>query len=139
MIANYHTHTPRCHHAVGTEEEYIQSAIAGGLQILGFADHSPYWFPGDYYSTFRMRPEELPNYVGNLRTLREKYAGQLRLHIGVEAEYYPKYFGELKERLRDGGVEYMILGQHFPGDEIGETHNSVATAEERRWKDSAIS
>ena len=131
MIANYHTHTPRCRHAMGREEEYVQSAIAGGLKILGFADHSPYWFPGDYYSTFRMRPEELPDYVSGLRKLREQYCEQIRIHIGVEAEYYPKYFRELKENLRAAGVEYMILGQHFSGNEIGETHNSVPTAEEK--------
>lgn len=131
MIANYHTHTPRCNHAAGTEEAYVQSAISGGLKILGFADHSPYWFPGDYYSTFRMRPEELPEYVGILTELRKKYKGQLEMHIGVEAEYYPAYFSELLNRLRDGGVEYLILGQHFSGNEIGETHNSVATAEEK--------
>lgn len=130
MIANYHTHTPRCNHAVGTEEQYIQNAIAGGLKILGFADHSPYWFPGDYYSTFRMRPEELPGYVQTLSALRKKYEGQLKTHIGVEAEYYPAYFSELLKMLRDGGVEYMILGQHFPGNEIGQTHTSRPTAEE---------
>lgn len=132
MIANYHTHTPRCNHAKGGEEEYVQSAIAGGLEILGFADHSPYWFTGagDYYSTYRMRPEALPNYVETLRDLRQRYGKKLRMHIGVEAEYYPRYFAELKERLRDGGVEYMLLGQHFPGNELGETHTSVPTAEE---------
>lgn len=131
MIANYHTHTPRCHHAKGAEEEYVQQAIAGELKILGFADHSPYWFPGDYYSTYRMLPEELPVYVQTLENLQKKYAGHLELHIGVEAEYYPAYFSELLKRLRDGGVEYLLLGQHFPGNEIGETHNSVATAEEK--------
>ena len=132
MIANYHTHTPRCNHASGTEEEYILSAIDGGLEILGFADHSPYWFTdaGDYYSTFRMRPEELPDYVRTLSRLRRQYSDRLQLHIGVEAEYYPKYFRELKERLRDGGVEYMIMGQHFPGNEIGQTHTSRPTADE---------
>ena len=41
MIANYHTHTPRCHHAYASEEEFCQAAIDGGLKILGFSDHSP--------------------------------------------------------------------------------------------------
>ena len=45
MIANYHTHTTRCRHASGTEEAYVQAAIQGGLEILGFSDHTPYWFP----------------------------------------------------------------------------------------------
>lgn len=41
MIANYHTHTWRCNHAVGTEREYVERAIEGGLKILGFSDHTP--------------------------------------------------------------------------------------------------
>ena len=36
MIANYHTHTPRCNHAVGSEEEYVQQALKAGIKILGF-------------------------------------------------------------------------------------------------------
>lgn len=37
MIANYHTHTWRCRHADGTEREYVERAIEGGLKILGFS------------------------------------------------------------------------------------------------------
>ena len=33
MIANYHTHTWRCRHADGTEREYVERAIEGGLKI----------------------------------------------------------------------------------------------------------
>ena len=40
MIANYHTHTWRCHHADGTEREYVENAIAAGIKILGFSDHT---------------------------------------------------------------------------------------------------
>ena len=39
-LANYHTHTTRCQHARGTEEEYVLQAIDTGFEILGFADHS---------------------------------------------------------------------------------------------------
>ena len=55
MIANYHTHTWRCRHADGTEREYVERAIEGGLKILGFSDHSPYPFPDGYDSGMRMR------------------------------------------------------------------------------------
>ena len=30
MKTNYHTHTARCMHATGTDEEYVLSAIKGG-------------------------------------------------------------------------------------------------------------
>ena len=48
LNANYHTHTARCRHASGREEEYIQQAISSGLKVLGFSDHTPYPFQGDY-------------------------------------------------------------------------------------------
>ena len=38
--ANYHTHTARCGHAIGTDEEYVQAAIQAGLKTLGFSDHA---------------------------------------------------------------------------------------------------
>ncbi len=38
---NYHTHTSRCGHAGGSDEEYVQAAIKAGYQILGFSDHAP--------------------------------------------------------------------------------------------------
>lgn len=119
MIANYHTHTARCNHAVGTEREYIERAIEGGLQTLGFSDHAPYGFEGtDHVSGFRMLPPELPEYMSTLRALREEYRDRIDLRLGVEAEYYPKYFTALLERLRAQGVEYIILGQHLLDNEI---------------------
>lgn len=39
MRTNYHTHTERCNHAKGSDEEFVLSAIRGGYNLLGFADH----------------------------------------------------------------------------------------------------
>ena len=36
MLTNYHTHTTRCGHAEGTEEEYILTALRCGYKVLGF-------------------------------------------------------------------------------------------------------
>ena len=40
MIANYHTHTHRCNHAIGREEDYVREALKAGLKILGWADRA---------------------------------------------------------------------------------------------------
>lgn len=122
MIANYHTHTPRCNHAVGTEKEYAEAAFQAGLKILGFADHGPYYFPGTYYSRHRMRPEELRGYVETVLALRKEYAGRMEIPLGVEMEYYPNLFSQTLPMLRDGGIEYMLLGQHWLGDEMDEPY-----------------
>ena len=119
MIANYHTHTWRCNHASGTEEEYVRAAIDRGLEVLGFSDHTPYPFPWYHYSWFRMKTEDLGAYVATVMSLRQRYRDQIRIHIGVEAEYYPAYFPDLVDILKDHRVEYMILGQHYIDNELG--------------------
>lgn len=118
MIANFHTHTPRCLHASGTEEEYVRCALDAELQILGFSDHAPYPFPNGYYSTFRMFPDELPGYVSAVEAVRKRYAGQIQIPLGVEAEYYPKFFRDMVAMVKDHGIEYMLLGQHMLYDEM---------------------
>lgn len=129
MIANYHTHTWRCNHATGTEEEYVQSALGRGIRILGFSDHTPYPFPGDYCSSFRMRMELLDGYIDTVEALRRDHRDQIEIHLGLEAEYYPAYFQELLAILRDSPMEYLILGQHFVGNEIGEHYSGAPTAD----------
>ena len=123
MIANYHTHTSRCHHAVGQDEEYVLAAIDGGLKILGFSDHTPYLYPDGYCSHSRMLASQLPDYLDSIRTLGQAYAGQIEIHPGVEAEYYPALWNDTLSLLRDSGVEYMILGQHWNGNEVGHLLN----------------
>lgn len=116
MIANYHTHTTRCNHATGTDEEYVLQALAAGIQILGFSDHTPHWAPC-CHNYVRMTVEEFPGYMQSLQALKEAYRGRIQLHIGLEAEYYPKYFPETHMHLKEAGVEYLLLGQHWVGDD----------------------
>lgn len=132
MRANYHTHTPRCNHAVGAEREYVERAVEGGLEILGFSDHTPYIFEGESYrSRIRMAPEELADYVGTVNALKEEFAGRLEIHVGVEAEYYPRFFPRLVDFLREHPVEYMILGQHCLGNEINEWYSGRPSSDEK--------
>ncbi len=134
MIANYHTHTWRCNHATGTEREYVEGAIRNGIQILGFSDHTPYFFPGDYYSHFRMRPEQLEDYVQTVLGLKEEYKDQIQIHLGLETEYYPDLFPELIAFLRQQPVEYLLLGQHLLGNEVGEHYSGRGTDDESLLK-----
>lgn len=129
MIANFHTHTPRCCHAVGTEEEYVRCALEAGMQTLGFSDHTPYPFPDGYYSTFRMFTDELPDYVAAVEAVRKQYAGRITIPVGVEAEYYPKFFRDMVSMVKDQGIEYMLLGQHMLYDEMEGISTAPATAD----------
>ena len=117
MIANYHTHTCRCHHASGTEEEYILKAISEGLQTLGFADHAPYRYPYGYVSNYKMTMDEAADYFSTLTYLREKYKDKIEILIGFEAEYYSDLFFDGIEEWKKYPLDYLILGQHYTGKE----------------------
>ena len=129
MIANYHAHTWRCNHASGTEREYTENAIKRGLKLLGFSDHTPYPFPAGYYSDFRMEMEQFSDYCDTVLQLKKEYRDRLQIHLGLEAEYYPMYFSELLAMLKDSPVEFLLLGQHFLGSEIGQDYCGAPTAD----------
>ena len=130
MKVNLHTHTWRCNHAEGNEKQYVENALKAGLEVLGFADHTPYIFAGDYYSGFRMAMEQLPGYVDTVLMLREEYAGRIEIPLGLETEFYPRHVEELLSRLRDYPMDYLILGQHFVGNEYDAPYNGLASRDE---------
>ena len=119
ILANYHTHTSRCKHAVGTDRDYVESALAGGYQVLGFTDHVAWPFENGFVSPVRMLPNQMPEYAASVRALEEEYAGRIKLHLGAECEYFPDYFPWLREEAERLGLDYLILGVHFPPNEEG--------------------
>lgn len=81
--SNYHTHTTCCD-GKNTPEEMICAAIAAGCPALGFSGHAHTAFDESYC----MSPEKTSAYRRELEMLREKYAGQIRILIGVEQDFY---------------------------------------------------
>ncbi len=130
MDYNYHTHTERCGHAAkGSDEEYIKAAIAGGIKFMGFSDHAPFMFPNGTESGYRVPCSKAEDYFETLKALREKYKSEIDIKIGFEMEYYPAYFEEMLEYMRKIGAEYLILGQHYAGDEIPDGQHSAKGTE----------
>ena len=110
MKVNYHTHTYRCKHAGGTEEDYIKAAIENDFDIIGISDHAP--FP-DYDFGYRMDYCELDEYINTLGILRNTYKSDIRIYTGLEIEYFSKYDKYYEELLAKRGIDYMILGEHI--------------------------
>ena len=107
-------------HASGTEREYVEAAIEGGLKILGFSDHTPMPYDGNYVSTVKMRMDQLEDYVDTILRLRDEYRDDIDIRLGLEVEYYPAYFEKLLSFTSRFPLEYFILGQHCLGNEIGD-------------------
>ena len=122
MRTNYHTHTKRCHHASGEDREYVEAAIEAGYQILGFADHCPWVYPDGFVPTIRMLASEVDGYFASLESLRKEYKNDIQLLIGFEAEYIRSLMEAQDAFLKDYPVDYMILGQHYVGEESFHTY-----------------
>jgi len=113
MKTNYHTHTTRCHHAQGSDEDYVLSAIKGGYEELGFSDHTPWKYRSDFVSPIRMTTDELPDYVKSVHSLADKYKSQINIRLGLECEYFPDYIYWLRNMLKEYSIEYAIFGNHY--------------------------
>ena len=138
LTVNYHTHTTRCSHATGTDRQYVEAAIKAGFKVLGFSDHSPYFYSsdptGERYPFYMMKPNEAEEYFNSVRELREEYKNDIEIHVGVEMEYYPRDFEKTYELIKSLGCEYCILGQHFldNDDLAGRKPSSFATEDKAR-------
>ena len=71
MKYNYHTHTVRCHHAEGRDEDYVLKAIEAEYEEIGFSDHCAWPFE-NFTSPIRMRADEIEEYTESVKALREK-------------------------------------------------------------------
>ncbi|MCQ2087140.1 MAG: histidinol-phosphatase [Bacilli bacterium] len=125
---NYHTHTKRCGHASGEDEEYVLRAIDDGYKVLGFSDHV--MLPGMTQKGIRGDYSELEGYLASIRSLQEKYKDQITIHCGLECEYFEEFASFYKELLATKKVDYLILGQHFYFTENGEFASCTWYAED---------
>ncbi len=130
ITTNWHTHTKRCGHAVGEDEEYVQAAIKAGVKTLGFSDHAPYIkpCPGE-----RMDFEQYEDYKASILALKNKYKDEIDIHLGMEVEYYPSEWNEIK-RYREE-LEYVILGQHNLYLDEGSSYNFTTSEELNSYTD----
>lgn len=117
-MKNYHTHTTRCHHAVGDDREYVEAAIKAGIEELGFSDHAPMIFGNNHKSTFRMALSDTEDYVNSVRSLQKEYKDKISIKLGFELEYYPVLFQKELEYLKTFNYDYLILGQHYTDNEF---------------------
>lgn len=110
---NYHTHTYRCHHASGNDEEYVLKALENHYKEIGFSDHMPVkGIEEEQIFKVRMPYSKREEYVKSILHLKEKYKNKIKIYLAYECEY----FDELKDyyaELLNNEADYLIFGNHF--------------------------
>lgn len=113
-VPDYHMHTPRCKHAIGSIREYAQAAITLGLKEIGISDHSP--MPSGFDHSWRMEENELEGYLREIDQVREEFSGELQIRMGIEADFYPGTEQYISNMLRIHPLDYVIGSVHYIDD-----------------------
>lgn len=106
-----HVHTTLCRHASGTMEQYVEKAIAGGLEGIVFLEHlecginyfERTWLTNDDFVTYRREAERL----------KKKYAGRINVLCGIEVGYNPKEIDRILSFLGRYKWDRIGISYHF--------------------------
>lgn len=90
-------------------EEFVKFAIAKGITKYGFSAHAPLPF----HTSWNMNLEDLPYYKKEFHRLKEKYAGQIELFLGLEIDYIEDVFDARSDLYDMSDIEYKIGSVHY--------------------------
>lgn len=104
---NFHTHTLWCD-GKDTAEAVVLSAIEKGFDAIGFSSHMA--FPA--VQDWQLDPADADAYVREIRFLQRKYASQIKIFCGGEADYIRGVTTPEKSRYASMGLQYLIGSLH---------------------------
>ena len=96
------------------------------MREMGFADHLPFlggWEPlHDLTDDWAMRVDELDEYCSAVQELAREYAADLRILLGIEADFIPETLEDTAAVLQQYPFQYVIGSVHIVGDRFGFDH-----------------
>jgi histidinol-phosphatase (PHP family) len=115
MLTDYHTHTWRCGHARGTMREYVEQAIASGIDEIGLTDHLWLYFlePSQRDPTFAMSERDFAAHYEEMVATRDEFAGRIAVRVSVEADFIAGHEKELQAILAQYDFDYVLGSVHF--------------------------
>ena len=108
-FSNLHTHSIFSD-GKNTPEEIVLSAIEKDFVSIGFSDHSD--TPCD--QSYCMKIPQYPDYFRTVRELKEKYAEQIDVLLGLELDYYSE--------INRADFDYIIGSVHYMCEKDGYCH-----------------
>ncbi len=108
-LTNYHSHCLYCD-GRASMDEFIRFAVSEGFTSYGISSHAPLPFA----TAWTMERDCMDDYLAEFRRLKEKYADQIELVIGLEIDYLNEeshpgipYFQKLPLDYRIGSVHML--------------------------------
>ena len=111
-LSSLHTHTSFCD-GRGEVEDFCRRAWEKGLHSLGFSAHAPLPLRTGLVSDWHLPAGRLEEYLGAVREARERWAGRLRIYLGLEADYIAGLTGPGDWEYPPLGLDYLIGSVHY--------------------------
>ncbi|MFW6162080.1 MAG: histidinol-phosphatase HisJ family protein [Planctomycetota bacterium] len=111
LPADIHLHSKLCGHATGELREYVERAIALGLEAVGFAFHLPVAIPHD--GKVNVTRQELDRLAREVERLQDAYAPDIPVRFGGEADFLPGSEDEVAALAAAYPFDHLIGSVHF--------------------------
>ena len=114
-LTNYHSHCSFCDGRAPLEE-FVKEAISQGFYSYGVSSHAPLPFP----TRWTMEWEQMEAYLDEFNNLRQKYADEIELYVGLEIDYLNEESNPSVARFTELPLDYRIGSVHLLYDAAGE-------------------
>ena len=114
-LTNYHSHCSFCDGRAPLEE-FVKEAIRQGFYSYGVSSHAPIPFP----TQWTMEWGQMEAYLDEFKNLRQKYADEIELYVGLEIDYLNEESNPSVARFTELPLDYRIGSVHLLYDAAGE-------------------
>ena len=114
-LTNYHSHCSFCDGRAPLEE-FVKEAIRQGFYSYGVSSHAPLPFP----TQWTMEWGQMEAYLDEFNNLRQKYADEIELYVGLEIDYLNEESNPSVARFTELPLDYRIGSVHLLYDAAGE-------------------
>lgn len=108
VLANYHTHTKFCD-GVDLPVTYAEEAVRLNLKVLGYSAHAPVPFA----SSWTLPKEKYQEYKHTIQQLKLEFSQKLEILCGLEIDYIPELWSEMKAFINPSQLDYFLGSIHF--------------------------
>lgn len=113
ILSDCHLHSHHSGDSKAPMEEMILRGIELGLRTMCFTEHNDFGYPaapGEPTDLFELNAD---SYLYELLSLKEKYAGQIKILFGVELGLQPRVFRENAVFARSHEYDFIIGSSHI--------------------------
>ncbi len=127
MFADYHVHTEYSDDSVYPMEEVVKDAVRMGIEEICFTDHVDYGVKRDWDDprgviyrkggpgipgSVALANVDYPQYTRQIAELQQKYAGQIRIRLGLEFGMQMHWLKEFQDLYARYPFDFIILSVH---------------------------